>query len=214
MHVMQVPGNPGAPILFVNVTGSAISPQMQFPSESAFPVLPTFLTDILPGEVQKKREINYGTITRPTSGRNLTQWAIDGKQFEDGHVDQLIQLNTVEEWTVSNEAGPTHPFHIHVNPFQIVELFDPNSMTTPLKLSPPFVWWDTFAIPKSKTDATTGKVIKGYFKMRSRFVDFTGMYVQHCHILAHEDRGMMQLVEVCQDVNSPTCGKHTNIKHH
>ena len=39
-------------------------------------------------------------------------------------------------------------------------------------------------------------VIPGYFKMRSRFVDFAGFYVIHCHILAHEDRGMMTVVEV------------------
>ena len=39
-------------------------------------------------------------------------------------------------------------------------------------------------------------VIGGYFKMRSRFVDFAGLYVMHCHILAHEDRGMMTVVQV------------------
>ena len=39
-------------------------------------------------------------------------------------------------------------------------------------------------------------VVPGYFKMRSRFVDFPGLYVLHCHILAHEDRGMMTIVEV------------------
>jgi FtsP/CotA-like multicopper oxidase with cupredoxin domain len=41
--------------------------------------------------------------------------------------------------------------------------------------------------------------------MRSRFVDFTGLYVFHCHILAHEDRGMMQLVEV---VSNETIQQH------
>lgn len=41
--------------------------------------------------------------------------------------------------------------------------------------------------------------IPGYFKMRSRFVDFTGEYVLHCHILIHEDRGMIQLIEVVPD---------------
>jgi FtsP/CotA-like multicopper oxidase with cupredoxin domain len=40
------------------------------------------------------------------------------------------------------------------------------------------------------------KVIPGYFKMRSRFVDYHGVYVMHCHILIHEDRGMMFTVEV------------------
>jgi FtsP/CotA-like multicopper oxidase with cupredoxin domain len=39
-------------------------------------------------------------------------------------------------------------------------------------------------------------VIPGYFKMRSRFVDYPGSYVFHCHILVHEDRGMMFTVEV------------------
>lgn len=35
--------------------------------------------------------------------------------------------------------------------------------------------------------------------VRSRFVDFTGQFVLHCHILIHEDRGMMQLIEVVSD---------------
>jgi FtsP/CotA-like multicopper oxidase with cupredoxin domain len=39
-------------------------------------------------------------------------------------------------------------------------------------------------------------VVPGYFKMRSRFVDYAGQYVLHCHILAHEDRGMMTIVQV------------------
>jgi L-ascorbate oxidase len=49
-------------------------------------------------------------------------------------------------------------------------------------------------------------VLRGYFKMRTRFVDFTGEFVQHCHILAHEDRGMMQLLEVASN--------KTKLKHH
>ncbi|HMC67606.1 MAG TPA: multicopper oxidase domain-containing protein, partial [Mycobacteriales bacterium] len=86
---------------------------------------------------------------------------------------------------------------------------------------PWWIWWDTFAIPSGRqiqltcTKATcapalqpylqcpaTGnckEFIPGWFKMRSRFVDFTGQYVLHCHILIHEDRGMMQLVEVISD---------------
>ena len=45
-------------------------------------------------------------------------------------------------------------------------------------------------------------VIPGYFRMRSRFVDYAGFYVIHCHILAHEDRGMMTVVEVAP-IRSP-----------
>jgi hypothetical protein len=39
-------------------------------------------------------------------------------------------------------------------------------------------------------------IVPGYFKMRSRFVDYPGWFVIHCHILAHEDRGMMTVVQV------------------
>jgi FtsP/CotA-like multicopper oxidase with cupredoxin domain len=56
------------------------------------------------------------------------------------------------------------------------------------------IWWDTFAIPSARVEQQ--KVIPGYFKMRSRFVDYHGVYVMHCHILIHEDRGMMFTVEV------------------
>ena len=46
-----------------------------------------------------------------------------------------------------------------------------------------------FAIPSARGEP--GVIITGYFKMRSRFVNYPGLYVMHCHILIHEDRGMM-----------------------
>jgi hypothetical protein len=62
----------------------------------------------------------------------------------------------------------------------------------PLFILPePWVWWDTFPLPLAK-DANT----PGYIKFRTWFADFAGKFVDHCHILAHEDRGMMQLIEV------------------
>ncbi|HVG90776.1 MAG TPA: multicopper oxidase domain-containing protein, partial [Alphaproteobacteria bacterium] len=93
-----------------------------------------------------------------------------------------------------------------------------------------FIWWDVFGIPAGRQDALTcttkdkcpeavrdhvscpgnGEpctiIIPGYFKMRTRFSDFTGQYVLHCHILAHEDRGMMELVEVVP--NTTIYGHH------
>jgi FtsP/CotA-like multicopper oxidase with cupredoxin domain len=39
-------------------------------------------------------------------------------------------------------------------------------------------------------------IIPGYFTMRTRFEDYKGSYVIHCHILAHEDRGMMLEVDL------------------
>ena len=56
-----------------------------------------------------------------------------------------------------------------------------------------------FPIPAGVAAVNTAKqsvTIPGYFKMRSRFVDYAGSYVMHCHILAHEDRGMMMEVDL------------------
>jgi FtsP/CotA-like multicopper oxidase with cupredoxin domain len=117
-------------------------------------------------------------------------------------------LDDTEEWKLTNSTGRiAHPFHIHINPFQVVEVYDPNVSNEPYKPSKSFIWQDVVAIPAAKADpanpnkilldAATGKAKDpGYVKIRHRFVDFPGSYVLHCHMLAHEDRGMMQLVRV------------------
>ena len=222
------------------------------------PTFPAFLDDITNDEIKGTKKLVFastapGTPPTPNAPKggppiNPAMHTIDGKKF-DGEVGALVQLNKAEEWKIVNETyGPpiSHPFHIHINPFQIVEVFDPNA-TIPDPLHPgktipqyifdqkdrqakaqcyldPFaknhddwkpctlpplpahlIWWDVFPIPSGRTVTTTkkdqsGNPIKvnvpGYFKMRSRFVDYSGYYVLHCHILAHEDRGMMTVVEV------------------
>jgi FtsP/CotA-like multicopper oxidase with cupredoxin domain len=226
------------PLLTVNVV-SGPSLNMNFiQNESDFPVFPSFLDDIPESSIFVKRKVVFGAGST----------SIDGQSFDPNTINQAMLLNSAEEWTVMNQANDkAHPFHIHINPFQIVELFEPNASeaTTPgnpcyvnpddpatWKPCParqpqaPYVWWDTFAIPTGQQINITARCknaqgqpslsdcpkqlqpftqcsatrctefIAGYFKMRSRFVDFTGQYVLHCHILIHEDRGMMQLVEV------------------
>jgi FtsP/CotA-like multicopper oxidase with cupredoxin domain len=222
------------PVVYLNikVAGDAVNPAMGFPSqEGDYPTLPPFLKTIDPATIHLERDVTFSvskSVVEPPLTRTLPQFKIDGKQFEDQIINQVMLLDSAEEWTIYNSDAPTpqgsttklpgagvaHPFHIHVNPFQIVEVFNPSTdAQKPQVLSAPYVWWDTFAIPAGKvvTDgkcyipvakviAQDGKTVvdvcPGYFKMRSRFVDFTGQYVQHCHILAHEDRGMMQLLEV------------------
>jgi FtsP/CotA-like multicopper oxidase with cupredoxin domain len=179
--------------------------------------MPGFLADIVPPVGMVKRDIRFNTtrtqlpspVPTPTpqgsiGGRNPNPaptplWpnappthTINGKQFS-GEIDQFMKLGATEEWTLFNDTpltGPAHPFHIHINPFQVIALFDPSYMdaslkTTGVPLQEPWVWWDNFAIPPG-----------GWAKIWTRFVDFTGTYVFHCHILGHEDRGMMQMVNV------------------
>src|ERR1051326_952004 len=169
--------------------------------QAQFPVTPGFLADISFGDVKIRRELHFKTSPNTSGNPNVRRppiHTIDGKQFDEGHIDQTMELGATEEWTIYNDNsdGAPHPFHIHINPFQVVEIRDPKQNGgVAVPLPPPWVWWDTFAIPPG-----------GYMKILTRFVDFTGMYVLHCHILGHEDRGMMQLVQVVTDT--------TNMKHH
>ncbi len=145
---------------------------------------------------------------------------IDNEQFSDAKFYQTMILSDIEEWTITNNTNVPHPFHIHVNPFQVVEVFDPNSPGTNYINEEHGVWQDVVNVPSAlkygddageeKGNVVLGKdgfaKTPGFVRIRSRFADFTGNFVLHCHILAHEDRGMMQLVRVIDG--------GTTIKHH
>jgi FtsP/CotA-like multicopper oxidase with cupredoxin domain len=61
-------------------------------------------------------------------------------------------------------------------------------------LTAPYNWRDVIAIPAAKVVGAT--TIPGKVRIRTRYLDFPGTFVLHCHILDHEDRGMMQEVVV------------------
>jgi FtsP/CotA-like multicopper oxidase with cupredoxin domain len=103
--------------------------------------------------------------------------AIDGKHFDPDRVDQTVKLGALEEWVVRNTSSHWHPFHIHVNDFQVISL---NGEPVPAH-----GWQDTVALPPDSETI-----------IRMRFDDFDGKFVYHCHILGHEDFGMMAVVEV------------------
>ncbi len=163
---------------------------------SGYPVFPDFLSDI--PEPNICRKVTFSMKGGPGS---QPLFYIDGQQFNEGRIDQTMMKDTTEEWTILNTSlnSIMHPFHIHINPFQVTEYYDPNDPSTSAQPLPqPWIWHDTKPIPAGKKNPD-GTITPGYFKMRTRFADFFGKYVLHCHILGHEDRGMMQLVQVVND---------------
>lgn len=111
--------------------------------------------------------------------------SIDG-QLYDGETKQVMKKGTAEEWTVGNATGALHVFHIHVNPFFITHI---NGVELP-KDSPLRRWQDTIGVPTGNNNQP------GTITYKTRFEKFTGKFVIHCHVLRHEDQGMMQIVEV------------------
>jgi FtsP/CotA-like multicopper oxidase with cupredoxin domain len=194
----QITYGRSTPLFTVNVSGDSIPNPISFPPpESSFPQMPLFLNDIK-GEPAVFRNLRFKS--NPSAGRDQItnvppSHTINNRKFEDEHFQQTVQLGNMEEWTLYNDnpggGGAAHPFHIHINPFQVVAFNSTQDVKNEIQLPEPWVWWDDIAIP-----------VGGYIKMRSRFVDFAGAYVLHCHILGHEDRGMMEMVQVVSNVST------------
>jgi FtsP/CotA-like multicopper oxidase with cupredoxin domain len=117
-------------------------------------------------------------FTENTAG---TVFYINGRIYDPHRVDIRSRLNTVEEWTVVNDSDEDHSFHLHTNQFQL--------MSTNGRPEPPLQrWHETVNVPA-----------RGRIVIRVRFTDFTGRTVFHCHILNHEDAGMMGVLDIVGD---------------
>ena len=124
-------------------------------------------------------------------------YAFDGGTFPNVPLIQP-RLNSVEEWRIVNHNNDEHPIHVHVNDFQVIEYFDP---TTGLRTGP-----DKFSIDNANAPAPTmhsdeSVIQPGILAIRTRFDEYTGLYVMHCHRLNHEDNGLMALVNVIPAVS-------------
>ena len=125
-------------------------------------------------------------------------YAFDGTAFPNVPLLQP-RLNSVEEWTFINKNNDEHPIHVHVNDFQVTSYFDP---TTGLKTGPDMWGVDNANVPAPTLGPDESVIQTGDLSMRTRFEDYTGLFVQHCHRLNHEDNGLMTLVNVIPAVSS------------
>lgn len=109
------------------------------------------------------------------------------------------RLNSVEEWSFINKNNDEHPIHVHVNDFQVTSTFDP---TTGLRTGPDMWEVDNANVPAPTLGPNESVIQTGDMSMRTLFEDYTGLFVQHCHRLNHEDNGLMTLVNVIPTVSS------------
>ena len=92
-------------------------------------------------------------------------------------VDVSARLGDTEIWELENVVGMDHPFHLHGFQFQVL---DRNGVPETQRR-----WKDTVNIPKHET-----------VRIIVRYDDNPGKWMFHCHILDHEDHGMMGILEV------------------
>lgn len=124
------------------------------------------------------QRVDFTIANYPQGSGNFTFLAAD-HPFSPDRVRQL-KLNNTEEWVLETSDDSlyyAHPFHIHVNPFQTWR-FDPDG-------TPETVWRDTLLVRRGIQE-----------HVFTNYTDYIGQFVYHCHILDHEDQGMMELIEI------------------
>ncbi len=110
---------------------------------------------------------------------------INGKLMDMERIDEVVRLGDIEIWEVSNPGGQDHPFHVHLVQFQIL---DRNGQPpTGAELG----WKDTVLV----SAGDTVRIIMPF----DRYADPQVPYMYHCHIMEHEDAGMMGQFLVVKD---------------
>lgn len=162
--------------------------------------------DINDGDVTGTQTLTFNI---DTTQLNETFFEIDGQPYDPNRIDRVLKLGGVDQWTLTSHLA-SHPFHIHVNPFQVVKIIAPDGKTDvsapgaidnfangpdgkPV-IDPQYpglkgVWKDTLFVKNAGPGIYTVVV-------RTRYQRYIGDFVLHCHILDHEDQGMMQNIRI------------------
>ncbi len=121
--------------------------------------------------------MGQGTGGGGMGGMAGERFTINGRTFDAARTDVDAGFGTVEEWVLRNATDMDHPIHLHTWPFRVVSRSDGRD--------PDPGWKDTVNVPAGEE-----------VRIRVPFVGFTGRTVYHCHILDHEDLGMMATIDV------------------
>jgi L-ascorbate oxidase len=150
-------------------------------------------------KVVRTRQVNFNVVL---ATGNPPRFEVNDAIYNPNRVDFRANLGTIEDWDATSGIG-NHVFHIHVNPFQIIDIkgpngtiFGPNGCTEPAN--------DREYCDLKGVFRDTMFVRSGYHVvLRTAYVRYIGEYVMHCHILDHEDQGMMLNVEVVPEGDNP-----------
>ena len=162
-------GYPEAPLVTVVCAG---------PAQQAL-ALPLKRATCCAGEVADYTKLNIDQKRLIVFNETDSDFRVNNKIFTEDRIDTRVPLGNVEEWTIRNATDELHQFHIHQVDFQVVEINGQRVEFTGHR--------DNFVIPN-----------RGEVKIIIPFTDpiIVGTFVYHCHIIEHEDGGMMASIEV------------------
>ncbi|WP_448956387.1 multicopper oxidase family protein [Labrys neptuniae] len=153
-------------------------------------------------------------------------FTINGQSYKPDVVNIKRQVNTLDDWLLTSSGEP-HVFHIHVNPFEILDVTTENPLTHQQESI--FDQNGKCKTPEAGDQSglasqycgmyhvfrDTVFVENGYqIHIRTRYERYIGEYVLHCHILDHEDAGMMLNIAIVPDLSAPGGGIGMGAMHH
>ena len=140
------------------------------------------------------------------------KFQINDLSYDPGRVDFTRQVNTTDDWLLTSTGEP-HIFHIHVNPFEVVDVIDQSTNKSIFDANGKCI------LPPDKeglvnqycsmyhTFRDTVFVENGFqVRVRTHYDRYIGEFVIHCHILDHEDGGMMLNINIVPDASAPNGG--------
>ncbi len=131
--------------------------------------------------------------------QNPDSFFINGITYNPNRIDKTIAIGQVQEWDLNNDSDDLHAFHIHQGDFLVVAERDSGST----------VWHPV--VRKERLD-TVFLPHGGGVRVRFVYTDprLAGLFVYHCHMLFHEDRGMMQNLCLYDPAKGPASGQCAN----
>lgn len=160
-----------------SIEGSAIDRRLAQPAANRGTIQPS-LEAIAALPIGRRRTMTFSETSDGNS------FFINGRQFDLSRDDVTVELGDVEEWTLLNTTSERHVFHIHQLDFLVLSINDGDLDARGLR--------DTIDIPYARQGAP-GKVV---IKIPFTNPVMVGRFPFHCHIVEHEDKGMMATVRV------------------
>jgi FtsP/CotA-like multicopper oxidase with cupredoxin domain len=137
---------------------------------------PPMPAPVVPGRLRPVPTLEEAEATA-TRVMRMSQGRINSRTMDLDRVDVSAPLGATEVWEIENLVGMDHPFHLHGFQFQVL---DRDGVPEPQRS-----WKDTVNVPG-----------RGAVRFIVRYADHPGKWMFHCHILDHEDQGMMGVLEV------------------
>ena len=156
-------------------------------------------TTAVPAQLNEIADFDEADVATTRRFELSDSFEINGDAMDMGRIDETVTVDTLERWVVENATQVPHSFHVHDVQFRIAAI---DGQAPPAELAG---WKDTiFTEPETE------------YELLMRFEDYADAdtpYMYHCHLLWHEDQGMMGQFAVVEPGQRATMTEGTRHEH-